>query len=248
MKSSALQAVAASAVLCGGVSGAAEIRYALDEPAFVTIAVEDASGRRVRNLVSAQRREAGECGETLDGFDDAGNPCAAGVYRWRVMDCGGFGFQNGWQKAADASADSARPVPVPGDIRILFAPDGANGAVAVRYAFSDPSVPDKARHAFSSPVGTAWVDRIDHPQIEAAITRTDDGYDFSADIPWEALGEKAMPTHGETRRADVGVIFGDADGGRTVRRAYLFDQEAQIVDDLPGEVRVRPANWGELHF
>lgn len=83
MKSSALQAVAASAVLCGGVSGAAEIRYALDKPAFVTIAVEDASGRRVRNLVSAQRREAGECGETWDGFDDAGTPCAAGVYHWR---------------------------------------------------------------------------------------------------------------------------------------------------------------------
>lgn len=56
VKSVALQAVAASAVLCGGVSGAAEIRYALDKPAFVTIAVEDASGRRVRNLVSAQRR------------------------------------------------------------------------------------------------------------------------------------------------------------------------------------------------
>lgn len=85
-------------------------------------------------------------------------------------------------------------------------------------------------------------------EVRARVERTKDGYEFTADIPWGVLGEKGMPAHGETRRVDAGVLFGDADGGATVRRAYLFDRESQVVSDLPSEVRVCPANWGAVQF
>ena len=226
-----------------------------------------------------------------------------------VMDCGGFGFQRGWQDAvirsfpedkvaeaafgisrssggpgplrlfvkvrdaspwinggkdpevmfksgdcidlrwaADSKADPKRRKPATGDIRLLFAPDGKGGVAAIKYVFVDPSVAPDARRSFTSPTGTAYVDRIEHPKIKASVVKTKDGYEFTADIPWKVLGENGKPVRGETRRADVGVIFGDSCGSATVRRAYLFDRESGIVDDLPNEVRVCPANWGNASF
>ena len=150
--------------------------------------------------------------------------------------------------AANPAADPKRRAPAPGDIRLLFAP-GPDGAItAVRHTFSDPSVPEEARRSFSSPTGTAWVDRVETVEVRARVERTKDGYEFTADIPWGVLGEKGMPAHGETRRVDAGVLFGDADDGATVRRAYLFDRQSQVVSDLPSEVRVCPANWGAVQF
>ena len=92
------------------------------------------------------------------------------------------------------------------------------------------------------------MDRVEQVSVKANVVKRKDGYEFTVDIPWSVLGEKGMPKHGETRRADVGVLFGDPGGSTTVRRAYLFDQESQIVCDLPSEVRVCPANWGAVSF
>jgi hypothetical protein len=150
--------------------------------------------------------------------------------------------------AADSKADPKRRKPATGDIRLLFAPDGKGGVAAIKYVFVDPSVAPDARRSFTSPTGTAYVDRIAYPKIKASVVKTKDGYEFTADIPWKFLGENGKPAQGETRRADVGVIFGDAGGSVTVRRAYLFDRESGIVDDLPSEVRVCPANWGNTSF
>ena len=226
-----------------------------------------------------------------------------------VMDCGGFGFQRGWQDAvlrsfpedkvasaafgisrssggpgplrlwvrvkdaspwvngggdpetlfksgdcidlrwaADTKANPKRRQPAAGDIRLLFAPDGKGGVTAVKYVFVDPSVAPEARRSFTSPTGTAYVDRVEQVAVKANVVKTKDGYEFTANIPWSILGEKKMPNHGETRRADIGVLFGDADGATTVRRVYLFDQKSQIVSDLPSEVRVNPSNWGTVKF
>jgi hypothetical protein len=225
------------------------------------------------------------------------------------MDCGGFGFQRGWQNdvirsfpedkvaeaafgvsrsggnpgalrvfvkvqdpspwvnggvdpdvyfksgdcidlrwAVDSKANSKRRTPVAGDIRLLFAPDGKGGVTAVKYVFVDSSVSPEARRSFTSPTGTAYVDKVERVAIKAGIEKTKSGYVFTADIPWRILGEKGMPKHGELRRADVGVLFGDPEGSATVRRAYLFDRESQVVSDLPSEVRVCPANWGNVRF
>ena len=131
--------------------------------------------------------------------------------------------------SADPKANPKRRAPAAGDIRLLFAPDGRGGVTAVKYVFVDSSDAPDARRSFTSPTGTAYVDRVEQVSVKAGVVKMKDGYEFTADIPWSILGEKGMPKHGETRRADIGVIFSDADGATTVRRAYLFDQESQIV-------------------
>ncbi|HUW32505.1 MAG TPA: FlgD immunoglobulin-like domain containing protein [Planctomycetota bacterium] len=68
-----------------GPDQAAGIRYRLRQDGFVTVVIEDAQGRRVRNLLAYAPRSAGEHVEAWDGMDDEGRPAAAGTYRWRGL-------------------------------------------------------------------------------------------------------------------------------------------------------------------
>ena len=53
--------------------------FTLSEPGFATVVIEEAAtGRRVRNLFAAEPLEAGTHRIEWDGYDDAGEPCAAG--------------------------------------------------------------------------------------------------------------------------------------------------------------------------
>ncbi len=60
-----------------------KIAYQLEAPGFVTLAIEDAQGGRVRNLVSSVWREEGAQCEVWDGLDDGGKPVPPGEYRWK---------------------------------------------------------------------------------------------------------------------------------------------------------------------
>lgn len=64
--------------------------YVLPHDAYVTLVIEDAAGRRVRNLISDAPRQAGRIAETWDGRDDNGNPVPTGEYRWRGLTHGGI--------------------------------------------------------------------------------------------------------------------------------------------------------------
>lgn len=80
-------AVALACVLmavCGrAVGSGVEFAYDLAADARVTVVVEDAAGRRVRNLVADAPRRAGRVVESWDGRDDNGRPVPVGAYRWR---------------------------------------------------------------------------------------------------------------------------------------------------------------------
>lgn len=65
--------------------GAVPIKYMLDADARVTLVIEDAEGRRVRNLIGAYPRPAGENVDYWDGLDDRGRPVDPGTYRWRGL-------------------------------------------------------------------------------------------------------------------------------------------------------------------
>jgi len=69
----------------GQENAGATIRYSLGEPEYVTIAIDSATGKRVRNLISCAGREKGAHQETWDGLDDAGRPVPAGSYRWKGL-------------------------------------------------------------------------------------------------------------------------------------------------------------------
>ncbi len=145
--------------------------------------------------------------------------------------------------AADMAADSQRKAPAPGDLRLLFSVLKGK-PVCVLYE-SKVRTGQKAPKTFTSPTGEEAFDRV--VMLDAArvaVRRSDKGYVLEAAVPLAAIGFTPKP--GAKTKADVGVLFSNDSGGRTVRRAYVASQDASIVEDVPSEARLQPANWATL--
>ena len=69
----------------GQPTGPVAIEYALPKDGKVSLAIDDAKGQRVRNLVAAQSRKAGKNIEKWDGLDDAGKPVLPGDYTFHAL-------------------------------------------------------------------------------------------------------------------------------------------------------------------
>ena len=69
------------------------IPYALAQPASVSLAVEDAAGRRVRTLLMRAERSAGEQRQSWDLKDEQGRFVAPGAYRWKALANPGLAVQ-----------------------------------------------------------------------------------------------------------------------------------------------------------
>lgn len=65
--------------------GSVPVTYTLPEKRDVTIAIDDAQGRRVRNLFGQYPREAGKVTDKWDCLDDAGRPVKPGKYTATVV-------------------------------------------------------------------------------------------------------------------------------------------------------------------
>lgn len=74
-------------------NGQLELHYSLPSDGFVTLVIDNAQGRRVRNLIGAAPRKAGANTEVWDGTDDQGQPVAAGSYRWHMLHHSGVGVE-----------------------------------------------------------------------------------------------------------------------------------------------------------
>jgi D-alanyl-D-alanine carboxypeptidase len=70
-----------------------KIRYELQRPSSVRLAVHDLAGRRVRTLVDGYTKAAGLHHQTWDGRDNAGAMVASGVYLIRIEANGHFDTQ-----------------------------------------------------------------------------------------------------------------------------------------------------------
>ncbi|RYD33461.1 MAG: hypothetical protein EOP87_10935, partial [Verrucomicrobiaceae bacterium] len=82
----ALQAQRLKQFVNHDTEGPVDIRYTLPEDRDVTIAIDDAQGRSVRNLFGQFPRPKGENTDHWDGMDDNGNPVPAGDYRVSIVD------------------------------------------------------------------------------------------------------------------------------------------------------------------
>ncbi len=67
----------------GAANGPVEIKYSLPKDAKVSLAIEDPSGKRIRNLIPALPRKAGKNTEKWDGLDDEGKPVPPGDYTFK---------------------------------------------------------------------------------------------------------------------------------------------------------------------
>ena len=145
--------------------------------------------------------------------------------------------------AADPAADPQRKAPAPGDIRLLFSVL-QDKPVCVLYD-SKVRADEKAPKTYTSPTGQETFERVTVLDVaQVVIQRTDKGYVLEATVPLTAIGFSPKP--GVKTKADLGVLFSNDGGGRTVRRAYVANQDTLIVEDVPSEARLQPANWAAL--
>lgn len=134
-------------------------------------------------------------------------------------------------------------------LRVMVAPGAKDGAsLAVGMWANVPAGMDASPETYKSPVGQetfARVAKLD--EVTVRVVRRDGGYTAVVAIPWTAIG-LAPPAAGEALRGDMGVLFSDPSGARTIRRRYLFNHETGIVDDIPSEARLTPQRWGRVQF
>ncbi len=152
-----------------------------------------------------------------------------------------FSFQ------ADPTADPKRKKPAKGDVRILFAFTHEGKPLATLYR---PVSDDKSHAAhFESPTGKDDFDEVRAlTDIPLALGADKGGYAVELALPWKWLG--VSPKKGDVYRGDFGVIYGDPGGMRNAIKYMWADQspEVSINNDVPSEVRLHPAQWGQLRF
>ena len=147
--------------------------------------------------------------------------------------------------AADPSLSPDRGRPEPGDQRFIVSMFKGK-PVVVRYVYVVPGRTD-APVEFAAPTGVERVAQVAVVQgAKVEVKREVKGYGITVDLSWADLGLTRPPAG--ILRGDVGVIFGDPSGQRVVRRCYYFDPGSQEVSDIPSEVRISPARWGNILF
>ena len=143
--------------------------------------------------------------------------------------------------ATDPEADPKRTRPGKGDIRLLFS-EMEGKPVCVLY---EPVArgTEKQPRLFNSPTGSESFDRVlVLKDARVTIQRADKSYALEAAVPLKDIGFAPKP--GLITRGDLGVIFSDPGGSRNVLRAYYFNKDTAIVNDIPSEVRLAPDKWG----
>lgn len=148
------------------------------------------------------------------------------------------------QFAADSSADPNRRTPAPGDVRLLVTRQ-QDRPVAVLFrpklaGFSGEPI------VLKSPTGQEAFDSIvPTEQVRLEYRRESGGFKAVVTIPRDVIGwTQAEP--GRLVRMDVGYLFGNSAGSRCAQRAYWSNNSptANIIDDIPNESRLEPAQWG----
>ncbi len=147
------------------------------------------------------------------------------------------------QLATDPQADAQRKTPAPGDVRVLITRQ-AGKPYAVIYR---PRVAGytSERIVLKSPTGEEPFDVIEVLDTVALdYAKTADGFRATVTVPLAVLGWK--PKSGQTVKLDVGYLFGNAPGTQAAARAYWMNNgfSANVVNDIPNESRLEPAEWG----
>ncbi len=149
------------------------------------------------------------------------------------------------QLATDLAAP-AHVKPVAGEMRLLISRrDGKPWAVLLR-----PKVAGFTGQPITLTSGTgseqfaaiSAVDGITLRDYQASA----DGFSVTAVVPRALLG-LAQLAPGSVLRMDIGYIYGNAGGTNATLRAYWHNNSftANVVNDIPHESRLEPAEWGE---
>jgi len=151
------------------------------------------------------------------------------------------------QLAAEPAADPKRKTPAPGDVRLLIT-RRAGKPVAVLYR---PRVKGFSgeRIVLKSPTGTEAFDSIETTdRVLLDYRPTPTGFIAVATIPLELLN--LTPKATQQIKLDLGYIYGNATGNAVASRSYWINNSfsANVMNDIPNESRLEPAEWGAAVF
>jgi hypothetical protein len=137
----------------------------------------------------------------------------------------------------NASADKGRQVPVAGDLRLLVT-RAKDHTKAVLYRAVAPGSATAEGYLFDSPIGKVHFDQV--VDVSDKVSLAQSGGEVEISVPLSVLG--FTPKRGQQLLGDIGVLRGD--GAQTTQRIYWNNLDTNLVSDIPGEARLRPANWG----
>ncbi|MCM8542327.1 MAG: hypothetical protein NE328_18805, partial [Lentisphaeraceae bacterium] len=148
------------------------------------------------------------------------------------------------QLGLDEKAKSNRRDPVEKDIRLLIGQfDKKPIAVLYKHRLKKKNNPV----TFASPWRSETVDsveKLEDAKIEVRVNG--DSYEVEAAIPLKSLGIERLS--GLTIKGDFGAIYGDDKGTINFLRNYWSNKATGLVNDVPGEIMLNPANWGTIKF
>ena len=150
------------------------------------------------------------------------------------------------QLGTDPAADAKRSDPVKGDLRLSIGNfQGQPTAVVYRKVHDE-----KKPKVFSSGVVKEYpmdsVVVLADATVEAKVDAQGKRYVVEAAIPLVSLGLAGKD--GQALRGDFGATHGDKSGKDTLLRTHWNNQSTGLVNDEVFELRMEPANWGELLF
>jgi hypothetical protein len=164
-------------------------------------------------------------------------PMANGGADWQTLfatgDCVDLMLQT------DNAADPHRRSAAPGDLRLLMSMF-QNQPTAVLYR---PIVPGGEPGKLT----TIRMDRVEKlTSARVAIVRNaeEHWYTVEAAVLLADLGIDPKSTH--DLRGDVGVVFADESGASRSLRLYHFNRHTQMINDVPTEATLQPAEWGMI--
>ena len=150
------------------------------------------------------------------------------------------------QLGTDPAADSKRREPAKGDLRISIGNFRGEPTAVVYRKVAD----EKKPKVFSSGVVKEYpmdsVGVLPDAQVVAKVDAKGKRYVVEAAIPLAALGLTLKD--GLTLRGDFGATHGDKSGTDTLLRTHWNNQSTGLVNDEVFELKMEPANWGELLF
>jgi hypothetical protein len=150
------------------------------------------------------------------------------------------------QIGTDSKADAKRADPVKGDLRLSIGNFQGKPAAVVYRKVAD----EKRPKIFSSGVVKEYsmdsVVTLPDAKVEVKVEPQQKRYVVEAAIPLASLGLK--PTDGLSLRGDFGATHGDKSGKDTLLRTHWNNQSTGLVNDEVFELRMEPANWGEITF
>ena len=150
------------------------------------------------------------------------------------------------QLGTDAASDPKRTEPVKGDLRLSIGNFQGQPTAVVYRKVAD----EKKPKVFSSGVVKEYpmdsVVVLADAKVDAKVDAPGKRYVVEAAIPLKSLGLAIKD--GLTLRGDFGATHGDKSGKDTLLRTHWNNQATGLVNDEVFELKMEPANWGEITF